>query len=167
MEHDPRHLWTPKDEPKKAIIIPSEVFRQFDDYQHLTMRTALYPMIYARPSAGTGTPQRHPMSHEPLQETVKDPVFVNYELVYQPGAYAALGLAGETGEVMELIKKGMRDQHVVDRERLTKELGDVLWYLARIADDHGIKLSDIAATNLNKLAQRKVDGTIGGEGSDR
>ena len=85
----------------------------------------------------------------------------------------ALGLAGETGEVLEIIKKMIRDKGGVfentqeDREKLKKELGDVLWYLSALAFYNDIKLEDIAKTNLEKLASRQRRDKIHGSGDDR
>ena len=85
----------------------------------------------------------------------------------------ALGLAGETGEVLEIIKKMIRDKGGVfetaheDREKLRKELGDVLWYLSALAFYNDIRLEDIAKTNLEKLASRQRRDKIHGSGDDR
>ena len=85
----------------------------------------------------------------------------------------ALGLAGETGEVLEKIKKMIRDKDGVfsisnkDRESLQKELGDVLWYLSAIAYYNDIKLENIAKINLEKLASRQQRNKIHGSGDDR
>src|ERR1044071_4556388 len=71
-------------------------------------------------------------------------------------AYVALGLTGEAGEVAEKIKKFYRDNgdYHTTRESLKKELGDVLWYLSEAARLWGLKLSDVAAANIQKLASR-------------
>ncbi len=85
----------------------------------------------------------------------------------------ALGLAGETGEVLEIIKKMIRDKGGVfettqeDREKLKKELGDVLWYLSAVAYYNDIELEDIAKTNLEKLASRQKRNKIHGSGDNR
>lgn len=85
----------------------------------------------------------------------------------------ALGLAGETGEVMEKIKKMIRDKNGVfsptpeDIAELKKELGDVLWYVSAIAYYSGIELGDIATTNLNKLEDRRERNQIHGSGDNR
>lgn len=68
-------------------------------------------------------------------------------------AYAGLGLAGESGEVCELIKKSIRDK-VLDRDKLMLELGDVLWYLSFICRVYGFSLSNVAALNIVKLQDR-------------
>lgn len=85
--------------------------------------------------------------------------------------YPALGLAGEVGEVSELIKKMIRDDGGImspeRREKLRKELGDVLWYIAVVAYEAGLSLGDIAEGNIEKLTSRQQRGVIGGSGDDR
>lgn len=85
--------------------------------------------------------------------------------------YPTLGLAGETGEVAEKIKKMIRDDGgrltASRRQELAYELGDVLWYLANLAAELGLKLSDIAALNLTKLADRKKRSALKGSGDHR
>lgn len=85
--------------------------------------------------------------------------------------YPALGLGGETGEVLNKVKKVMRDHGgtVTDeyREILRGELGDVLWYVAALARELGLNLDDIAQANLEKLFSRKERGTLGGDGDTR
>lgn len=66
-------------------------------------------------------------------------------------AIYSLGLAGETGEVVEPIKKHLGHGHPLDPEALLVELGDVMWYIAAIATELGFSLSDIATRNLLKL----------------
>lgn len=70
----------------------------------------------------------------------------------------ALGLAGEGGEVVELIKKALFHGTELPREQLKKELGDVLWYLAAIATTNGLSLSEVAAANIKKLQVRYPGG---------
>jgi NTP pyrophosphatase (non-canonical NTP hydrolase) len=70
----------------------------------------------------------------------------------------ALGLAGEAGEVCDLLKKHWGHKHPLDREKLCKELGDVLWYVAAIAVQHGISLRDVAHANVEKLSARYPKG---------
>lgn len=81
--------------------------------------------------------------------------------------YALLGLSSEVGEVSSLFKKQMRDGGKVSEEALEKELGDVLWYVARICELANLQMGDVAAKNLNKLSARKAAGTIGGSGDNR
>ena len=86
-------------------------------------------------------------------------------------AYAALGLSGEAGETAEQVKKTWRDdgESVTNERRvkILKELGDVLWYVAVLADYLDLSLDDIATTNLAKLASRQGRGLLGGSGDNR
>lgn len=72
--------------------------------------------------------------------------------------YATLGLAGEAGEVANIVKKIQRDHAGVlnddIRGKLKDELGDVLWYISACADELGLTLDEIAAFNVQKLAKR-------------
>jgi NTP pyrophosphatase (non-canonical NTP hydrolase) len=70
----------------------------------------------------------------------------------------ALGLVGEAGECSELIKKHVFHNRALDRDELRAELGDVLWYLAMLADACGLSLQEIAAHNVEKLIQRYPEG---------
>jgi NTP pyrophosphatase (non-canonical NTP hydrolase) len=80
--------------------------------------------------------------------------------------YPTLGLCGESGEVAEKVKKLIRDD-CYDRDAIQKELGDVLWYLSNLASDLGLKLSDVARTNIAKLKDRKERGKLQGSGDTR
>lgn len=73
-------------------------------------------------------------------------------------AVLALGLAGEAGEVADLLKKHLGHGHTLDRETLRDELGDCLWYLAGLASTHGMTLDDIARANVEKLERRYPGG---------
>lgn len=72
--------------------------------------------------------------------------------------YPTLGLAGEAGEVANIVKKIQRDfgGEITDetRAKLKDELGDVLWYIAACADELGLTLAEIAEFNVEKLAAR-------------
>lgn len=86
-------------------------------------------------------------------------------------AYPALGLAGEAGEVAEHAKKAIRDDggKINDERRaaMSKELGDVLWYVAQLASELDLNLEDIATQNLEKLFSRQRRGVLSGSGDDR
>lgn len=71
---------------------------------------------------------------------------------------SAMGLCGEAGEVIDLIKKEKFHGHELDKNELIKELGDVAWYLAQAATALDIDLEDILQVNLNKLALRYPNG---------
>ena len=85
--------------------------------------------------------------------------------------YPTLGLTGEAGEVANKVKKIIRDGSDSKDEKLVSEIkaeiGDCLWYIAVLADDFNIKLSDIASANIEKLANRQKNGTIHGSGDTR
>lgn len=67
---------------------------------------------------------------------------------------ATLGLAGESGEVADLIKKAEFQGHPLDEDKLVEELGDVLWYVALAAETLGVSLEDIMRRNIDKLWSR-------------
>jgi NTP pyrophosphatase (non-canonical NTP hydrolase) len=85
--------------------------------------------------------------------------------------YPTLGLANEAGEVAGKIKKVFRDKAGVigdaERDALTAELGDVLWYLAQVASELGISLDEVASHNLDKLFSRQARGKLTGDGDNR
>lgn len=85
--------------------------------------------------------------------------------------YLSMGLAGETGEVIEKIKKVVRnDKGVVSPERLAdlrKELGDVLWYLSQLAKNLGLSLNEVGEANIAKLRDRAERGVLKSEGDAR
>lgn len=69
-----------------------------------------------------------------------------------------MGVSGESGEVAELFKKHFFHGHDLDKEKLCKELGDVLWYVARLAACYNIPLQVVAERNIAKLRKRYTDG---------
>ena len=83
--------------------------------------------------------------------------------------YPTLGLAGEAGETVEVVKKAIRKGTLaqLDTDKVVKEMGDVLWYLANLASDLGLNLDTVAMVNLEKLADRAARGVIKGEGDNR
>lgn len=114
----------------------------FDDYQKRAKKTRIYP----------------------VEEIIR---------------YPALGLAGECGEVCEIIKKYTRDNlwnpdledDIKQFDKMTAkvelELGDVLWYVANLADDLGLSMQTIATKNIDKLRDRQRRNVLHGEGDDR
>lgn len=83
--------------------------------------------------------------------------------------YAVLGLVGESGEVAEKMKKMMRDSTpLIDfKKDMGYELGDVLWYVANLANEIGMTLDEIATLNLIKVRDRTVRHKIQGNGDYR
>jgi NTP pyrophosphatase (non-canonical NTP hydrolase) len=94
-----------------------------------------------------------------------------YPVIGQGFVYPALGLAGESGEVVEKVKKIFRDQHGIigneQRQAIAKELGDVLWYLAQLATEFELDFDSIAKDNLAKLLSRQQRGQLQGSGDNR
>ena len=86
-------------------------------------------------------------------------------------SYPALGLGGESGEVLEKIKKISRDdnEEITERKReeLKKEIGDVFWYLAAIATELNLDLKEVLEKNISKLSSRKERETLHGSGDNR
>jgi NTP pyrophosphatase (non-canonical NTP hydrolase) len=73
---------------------------------------------------------------------------------------AAAGLAEEAGEALAIVRKHLYQGRELDRERLEKELGDVLWCVAMTARAAGLSLDAIAAANIQKLRERYPDRVI-------
>ena len=99
---------------------------------------------------------------------MKTAVFPENEKYY----YTVLGLVGEAGEIANKVKKFIRDGH--DEEELVEkinevndELGDVLWYVAAVAQAFGTNLESVAKNNLWKLAERQRNNTLHGSGDKR
>ncbi len=74
----------------------------------------------------------------------KDDVLIN----------SAMGLCGESGEVIDLIKKHLFQGHELNKDDLIKELGDVAWYLAEAAYALDVSLDEICLKNIEKLKKR-------------
>lgn len=70
----------------------------------------------------------------------------------------AMGLAGETGEVIDILKKCLFHGHKFDQEKITKELGDLLWYATALCNALNVPLSDVIDKNVEKLRKRYPDG---------
>lgn len=80
--------------------------------------------------------------------------------------YLTMGLTSEAGEVAGKIKKLLRDGEY-DPGNVAYELGDVCWYVARLADAIGYEFEDILQINFNKLSDRKVRNVLQGSGDER
>jgi NTP pyrophosphatase (non-canonical NTP hydrolase) len=91
---------------------------------------------------------------------------------FQPSfPYLVMGLSGEAGEVANKYKKIIRDKSGImdkeDEDQLLDELGDVMWYIARIVDELGSNFESLADKNYQKLQSRLERGVIGGSGDNR
>ena len=109
----------------------------FDSYQDDTGITAIYP------GAGQATPIAF--------------------------AYLCLKLNGEAGEVGEAYAKFLRGDYDIEeaKRRISKELGDVLWYISQLASELDLSLGNVAANNIRKLADRQRRGVLRGSGDER
>ncbi len=85
--------------------------------------------------------------------------------------HLVLGLVGEAGEIAEKVKKLVRDHESdlkkLDKDDIIKELGDVMWYIATIADFLEVDLDVVGSRNITKLADRQRRNVIGGSGDNR
>ena len=101
------------------------------------------------------------------QEAIKNKIYGYGSAIIYP----ALGLGNEAGEVQGKIKKVLRDSggdfNVQNNRAIADECGDVLWYLAALAEDLGYTLQQIAELNIEKLTSRRERGVIGGSGDNR
>lgn len=93
-----------------------------------------------------------------------------YELISEDGKKdmvlnGVLGLAGESGECCDIIKKYKFQGHPLNKEDLIEEIGDVLWYVAQTASGLGITLEEVAQCNLDKLHKRYHGNTFHSEDS--
>ena len=124
----------------------------FDEYQNEALTTAIYREQIR------GIIQRITGNDYPELATILNQT------------YTSLGL-GETGEIQGKVKKILRDSDGVtsdeSRDAISKELGDLLWYVATTASAFGLSLDDIATENLAKLASRRARGVTQGSGDTR
>lgn len=86
--------------------------------------------------------------------------------------YMMFGLVGEVGEIASHVAKDIRDNpeavnfHEYE-EKIKKELGDVLWFVAGICHVYGWSLEEVAKANIDKLTSRQKRGTLTGSGNER
>jgi NTP pyrophosphatase (non-canonical NTP hydrolase) len=91
---------------------------------------------------------------------------------FVPGwVYLTLGLAGESGEVVDKIKKIVRNDNGVFSDdaklEIKKELGDVLWYISQLCEELGLSMGEVAELNRAKLEDRKARDVIKSRGDNR
>ena len=102
------------------------------------------------------------MTPNEYQQLANRTLILEPDFEIQPGqvmiAWNALGLSGEAGEVVDLVKKGIFHQQGIDNNKLKKELGDVLWYITALASEHNLTMEEIMEHNIEKLKARFPDG---------
>ena len=69
-----------------------------------------------------------------------------------------MGLCGESGEVIDIVKKHLAQGHELNKDKIIEELGDVLWYVAEVAYVLNVKLEDVFTLNIKKLSKRYKNG---------
>jgi NTP pyrophosphatase (non-canonical NTP hydrolase) len=129
-----------------------------NEYQDLTIETEIYSKAAQEFVHGIFT------ASDIGSTTVKDAI------KFTSIMYCAGKLNGEAGEIAEEVFKAFRDNGKIDderAERLFKELGDTLWYIARLLDLLGYDLEDCMEANVEKLISRKERGVLHGSGSNR
>lgn len=134
------------DDAIRERVLAERKWKNFNLYQDFTRTTAVYP------GAGTGS--------------------------FEAIVYCALKGAGEAGEFCEKLGKLMRKQGSIDalnrdnmseefRLAVAQELGDVVWYMARLANELGFMFSEVMEMNVKKLTSRKERGVLKGSGDNR
>lgn len=81
--------------------------------------------------------------------------------------YLYPGLSVEANELLDKHVKTIRDGNHIERDTIVKELGDVIWFVAMIAEFNDIPFQEIAIENLSKLRDRATRGVLSGSGDDR
>jgi len=71
---------------------------------------------------------------------------------------ACLGLSGEVGETLDMIKKWIFHERLLDLDHLEREIGDIMWYIALMCESFGFDMSNIMSKNINKLMARYPEG---------
>ena len=92
--------------------------------------------------------------YQKLAMTTLNPALSEKEVLLN----GVMGLCGESGEAIDLVKKYLMQGHELDKAHLAKELGDVAWYLAETATAIGYDLETILQANIDKLKARYPDG---------
>ena len=85
----------------------------------------------------------------------------DYDNIREAYANIGLGLAGESGEVVDIIKKYLVAGKEIDKNHLVEELGDVMWYIAEACKFFDLSMQEIARVNIEKMAKRYPNGFDG------
>lgn len=78
-----------------------------------------------------------------------------------------MGLCGESGEAIDIVKKHLAQGHELDREHLIRELGDIAWYLAETATALDVSLDEVLQRNIEKLKKRYPEGFSSAQSQSR
>ena len=96
----------------------------------------------------------HANEYQKLAMTTLNPALDKKDVLIN----SVMGLCGEAGEAIDIVKKWLAHGHELDREHLAKELGDIAWYLAEAATALDLSLDDILQANIDKLKKRYPEG---------
>ena len=96
----------------------------------------------------------HVNEYQKAAMAARNPVLDNKDVLIN----SVMGLCGESGEAIDIVKKWLMQGHELDKEHLVRELGDVAWYLAEAATALDIPLEAVFQGNLDKLRQRFPNG---------
>ena len=102
-------------------------------------------------------PNHQPMTvsaYQKLAMTTLNPALEKKDVLIN----GVMGLCGESGEAIDIVKKWLAQGHTLDKEKLAKELGDIAWYLAETATALDLNLEDIFRANIEKLKKRYPEG---------
>ena len=105
-----------------------------------------------------------PLTMDAYQEQAKATAVYPYEKADQ---YLIAGLAGEVGELASIFAKHWRGDGDLNHDHAKAELGDILWFVAMLAEQLDTDLTEVAQNNLNKLADRANRGKLKGNGDNR
>ena len=92
--------------------------------------------------------------YQKLAMTTLNPELTRKEVLIN----SVMGLCGESGEAIDIVKKWLAQGHELDRDKLAKELGDICWYLAETATALDLSLEEIMISNIEKLKRRYPEG---------
>lgn len=120
---------------------------QINEYQKLALRTEAPKELYRNPEAVT-------IAYATLGAITNPEDNLSSVRLLE----GLMGLNGEAGEAMNILKKVLFQGHKLDREHVALELGDIAWYLALAADAIGYDLESIFQKNIDKLKARYPDG---------
>ncbi len=92
--------------------------------------------------------------YQKLAMTTQNPALSERDVLLN----GVMGLCGESGEAIDIVKKWLAQGHELDKAHLAKELGDIAWYLAETATALGLTLEEILQANIDKLRARYPEG---------
>ena len=96
----------------------------------------------------------HPNEYQRLAMTTLNPQLSKQDVLLN----GVMGLCGESGEAIDIVKKHLHQGHPLDKNKLIKELGDIAWYLAETAYALDMDLSEVLEQNIAKLRARYPEG---------